>query len=248
MFDPVESEHSFDAPEGATPPRPAPADDGVDAGVDAGGTARTGHPGQPGHELQAGHDPVRLPDEPHRAMLPPRWPDAATRAPAHVPDAVVREPLRPGWHEWLRPGLRTAAVATAATAGVLVHFGLATGEGAFGAFTRVGRLVAGVARTDGAVAHGAAAVVGLIIHALVVTAWSLAYARVVTGWGALRRWGAAVTVAGLAWAAGVLVLPSVLRLGHGVRAYAPQVLLLHVVLALALALGMRLALEADDEL
>jgi hypothetical protein len=112
----------------------------------------------------------------------------------------------------------------------------------------VGRLVGGIARTDGAAAHGVATVVGLIVHALVVTTWSLAYARVVTGWGALARWVAAVAVAGLAWAAGQLLLPSMLRLGHGVRALAPQVLLLHVVLALSLAIGMRLALEADDEL
>ena len=108
--------------------------------------------------------------------------------------------------------------------------------------------MSGIARSDGAAAHGAAAVLGLIIHALVVTAWSLAYARVVTGWGALGRWVAAVVVAGLAWAAGHTLLPSMLQIGHGVRAFAPQVLLLHVVLALSLAVGMRLALEADDEL
>ena len=222
LFDRVESQHSFEAPDGATPPERAPADGDV--------------------------RPVPLPDEADRAMLPPRWPDGGSHSTASSHGGAAREPLRPGWHGWLRLGIRTAAVVAAATAGVLVHFGRATGEGAFGAFTQVGRLVAGIARTDGAIAHGAAAVIGLIMHALVVTAWSLAYARVATGWGALGRWVAAVVVAGLAWAAGQVVLPSMLRLGHGVRALAPQVLLLHVVLALALALGMRLALEADDEL
>lgn len=243
LFDRVESKHSFEAPEGATPPGPAPAPD--EAPASAAGAAGAVHAAG---GVRGGDERAPLPDEPPRAMLPPRWPDAAPRPPAFAPEGVVREPLRPGWHEWLRAGLRTAAVATAATAGVLVHFGLATGEGAFGAFTQVGRLAAGVARADGAVAHGGATVVGLIIHALVVTGWSLLYSRVVTGWSTVARWVAAVVVAALAWAAGQLLLPSMLRLGHGVRAFVPQVLLLHVVLALALALGMRLALEADDEM
>jgi hypothetical protein len=82
----------------------------------------------------------------------------------------------------------------------------------------------------------------------VVAAWSLAYARVASGWGVAGRWLAAGVVAGLAWLAGAFVLPPMLRLGHGVRALPPQVLLLHVVLALALAIGMRLALDAADEL
>ena len=238
LFDPVESEHSFPAPDGATPPAgPAPADHDADA--DAPRVERVPAP------VPA---PAPLPDESHRAMVPPRWPDPAReRAPGAGP-AAAREPLRPGWHEWLRPGLRVAAVATAATAGVLVRFGLASGAGPLGAFTQVGRLVGGIARADGAAAHGAAAVLGLIVHVLVVTAWSLAYARVVTGWGARGRWVAAAVVAVLAWVAGHVLLPSMLRLGHGVRAPAPQVLLLHVVFALSLAVGMRLALEADDEL
>jgi hypothetical protein len=243
LFDGVEAQNSSEAPDGATPPGPGPAGDDVDVGAEA---------AHPGHARAPAPDPLRsaplyAPDEPRRAMVPPRWPDAATVG-TRTPHGVVREPLRPGWHEWTRAGLRTAAVATAATAGVLVYFGVASDAGALGAFTQVGRLVAGIARADGAAAHGAATVVGLIVHALVVTTWSLAYARVVTGWGAVGRWAAAVAVAGLAWAAGQLVLPSMLRLGHGVRAFAPQVLLLHVVLALSLAVGMRLALEDDDEL
>ena len=225
---------------------PPAAPVGDDVGDGAAHTAHTAHAGPATPDaVRAG--PLHPPDEPRRAMVPPRWPDAAT-AGMRTPHGGVREPLRPGWHEWMRAGLRTAAVATAATAGVLVYFGIASGAGALGAFTQVGRLVAGIARDDGAAAHGAATVVGLIVHALVVTTWSLAYARVVTGWGAVGRWVAAVAVSGLAWAAGQLVLPSMLRLGHGVRAFTPQVLLLHVVLALSLAVGMRLALEADDEL
>lgn len=239
----MEPEHSFEAPDGATPPGPGPAGDGVSDGAEATRPA----PAEPGAPDPVAPGPLLPRDDSHHAMVPPRWPDAAPRAP-RAPHGIVREPLRPAWHEWRRRGLRTAAVASAATAGVLVHFGLASGVGPLGAFTQVGRLVVGIARTDGALAHGAAAVVGLIVHALVVTTWSLAYARVVTGWGALGRWVAAVAVAGLAWVAGQLLLPTMLRFGHGVRALAPQVLLLHVVLALSLAVGMRLALEADDEL
>jgi hypothetical protein len=174
-------------------------------------------------------------------------PDGA-RAPSATPQRVRREPLRRGWPEWLGPGLHAATIAAAATAGVLVRFGLASGDGALGAFTQVGRLAAGITRADGAMAHVAATLVGLALHILVVAAWSLAYARVAVSWGAAGRWLAAVAVAGLAWLADAHVLPPMLRLGHGVRALPPQVLLLHVVFALALAVGMRLALQAADEL
>ena len=158
-----------------------------------------------------------------------------------------REPLRHAHDEWLRPGLYVAAVAAAATAGVLVRFGIASGVGAFGVFAQAGRLVSGVSRADGAAAHGVAIVAGLFVHLLVVSTWSLAYARAAVGGSTGWRWAAAAVISALAWAAGQFVLPGMLRLGHGARALPPQVLLLHVVLALSLAIGMRLALEAGDE-
>lgn len=138
-------------------------------------------------------------------------------------------------------GVETAAVAAAATAGTLVRFAWSSGIGPLGSFAQVGRLVIGVAATDGAAAQLAAAVAGVLVHVALVTVWSLAFAMVAGGWRGARLWSVAVVTSLVAWAVGVALLPPVLRLGHGARALPPQVLLLHAVLALSLGVGMRLA-------
>jgi hypothetical protein len=130
---------------------------------------------------------------------------------------------------------------------VLVRFGVAGDIGPLGAFTQVGRLVTGVTAVDAALAQHAATIVGVLVHLAVATAWSLVFAIVAVDWRGLRRWLAAVVVAAFAWGAGQALLPTVLRLGHGARARPPQIALLHVVLALSLAVGMRLALERRHE-
>lgn len=173
--------------------------------------------------------------------------------------AHAREPLVAGWppdedwpaerrpRPWIRPGLWTAAVASAATAGVLVRYGHVSGLGYVGAFAHVGRLATGVTIADGGVAQSLATVVGLLLHLLVIGLWSMLFAAIAAGWGAVRRWLAAFGIALLAWGAGHTILPGMLRLGHGARAFPVQEIALHVVLAVALGLGMRLALPVATE-
>jgi hypothetical protein len=186
-------------------------------------------------------------------------PESFSEPPRDVPRATPAPSPFAGWHDdprvarrhrprpsWLRPGLRTAAIVAAATGGVLVRYGVAGDIGALGAFNQVGRLVTGVTAVDRALAQHAATSVGVLVHVLVATTWALAYAIVAVDWRGLRRWLAAIAVAAFAWGIGQAVLPSVLRLGHGARATTPQVVLLHVVLALSLAVGMRLALVERD--
>lgn len=153
-------------------------------------------------------------------------------------------PRSPGW---VAAGARAAALAGAATAGVLVRFGVAAGEGPVAAFNQVGRLVTGVTLGDGAWAQRGATLAGILVHFAVVATWALLFARVVHGWRGVRLWVAAAATAALAWLAGAWVLPAVLRMGHGVWAPLPQLLLLHAVLALSLGLGIRLALRPTHD-
>lgn len=181
-------------------------------------------------------------------MLPP-VPPAVPPSQAPEPSSPELAPRRGPRAQpiWLGPGLRTAAVAAAATGGVLVRYGIAGDIGPLGAFAQVGRLVTGVTAVDAAVAQHAATIVGVLVHVLVATVWSLVFSIVAVEWRGVRRWLAAVVVAAFAWGVGQAVLPTVLRLGHGARARPPQVALLHVVLALSLVVGMRLALQTRDE-
>lgn len=153
-------------------------------------------------------------------------------------------PARP---TWLAAGIRTGAIAGAATAGVLVRYGIASGDGAWAAFTQVGRLVTGVTLADGAWARRAATIAGILVHLAVAGAWSLLFARLARGARAPRRWALAIGIALVAGVAGAWLLPAVLQLGHGVWVPAPQLVLLHAVLALALVLGIRLALGGEHD-
>jgi hypothetical protein len=189
------------------------------------------------------------------SRVEPPEPNASPHAPR------ARDPLVEGWppdddwpsarrsppRAWIRAGLWTGAVAGAATAGVLVRYGHAAGIGYLGAFAHVGRLATGVTLADGRPAQAMATITGLLLHLLVVSAWSLLFAAVAAGWGEARRWLAAFVIALLAWGAGHAILPGMLRLGHGARAFPIQEIALHLVLAVALALGMRLALPEAAE-
>jgi hypothetical protein len=165
----------------------------------------------------------------------------------HHDSLELPAPARPP-SPWLGAGLRTALVAAAATGGVLVRFGVATGIGAWEPFTQVGRLALGVAVTDGPWVQRAALLVGLLLHLGVTTLWTVLFAALAARWRGVWRWGAAVVVSFMAFVADQAIMPAVLRLGHGARDWPPQVVLLHVVLALALVVGMRLALDGvrDD--
>jgi hypothetical protein len=87
-------------------------------------------------------------------------------------------------------------------------------------------------------------VLGLLFHVAVMAAWGMLFATVASrlrGWALLL---ASLLCAAVAFAVHSL-LPPLLRPGYDVMAIAPR-LAVHVMLALALAAGMRLANSGDD--
>lgn len=140
----------------------------------------------------------------------------------------------------LRAGLRTGIIAAAATAGAVVGFG-AGGDGAAAPFRVLGRLALGVAASDAPSAQFAAVVAGCLLHAVIAAAWGALFAALAAGLRGLRLALAAALFALFVYALDLGLLPPLLRLGHGARTYPSQSVLLHIVLAFALGLGMRIA-------
>ena len=142
--------------------------------------------------------------------------------------------------------METGAIAAAATTGALAGFGArerAPGE----AFRALGRVLLGVATNEGPRAQHLALLAGLLLHAATLVAWGVLFALIA---GRLR--GAALIAAAavfslVAYALSSGILPPLLRLGYGAKAFPPQLVLLYSVLALALAVGMRLAQSRHDD-
>jgi hypothetical protein len=125
-----------------------------------------------------------------------------------------------------------ACIAVAATLGGLVVLGAARG-GASALFA-----MAGWALTP-AVGDAPATVLGVAVHGLWIALWSLLYASVARAHRGWRVLGDAVAVAGLAGVVATLVGPALA--GPSSLVGIAERVLLHVILALALAAGMRLA-------
>ena len=142
----------------------------------------------------------------------------------------------------MRAGLQVGTISAAATAGVLAGFGL-SGEGAASAFHTLGRLALGVTQNAGAAAQTAASLAGLGLHVLLAGLWGLLFVLVAGGLRGPRLAGAAVLFALFVYALDLGLLPPLLRLGHGARAFPSQSVFLHFVLALALGAGTWLALS-----
>jgi hypothetical protein len=170
----------------------------------------------------------------HRAAV-----QVARTAPAAVATAGNEEGV-------LHLGVRCGLFAAAATAGVLAGFAIRAGDGAAAPFAAAGRMLLGVPASAGAAAQSLAVVAGVLLHCAIVVAWALPFAALVR-----RRRSAAVLVvtaalyAAAAYLTSERLFPELLRLGHGARAFPPQLVLLYVVLAVALGLGMRLAFSGN---
>ena len=146
--------------------------------------------------------------------------------------------------ERVRRGLSAGIIAAAATAGAVAGFGVRRGAPAE-PFTNAGRLFLGIAATEDGTRQLGAFAVGVLLHVGSALAWSVAFALL-----AARLRGARLLVAALLFAGAVYVLrerlPELLRVGHGGRAFPPQLVVLHVVLGLALAAGIRLAPQQGE--
>ena len=150
--------------------------------------------------------------------------------------------MRPGYLQQgtRSQGILTGTLAAAATAGALLGFGIQQGTPAR-PFNAIASLLLG----DGADGiwgfHLVVTVVGVLTQVGLSLAWGLLFARVVGGMRGWRFAASAVLVAAAAMVVHVILATRVLN-AHVSDVLAPaQVIALHVVLAIALAVGMRLA-------
>ena len=162
-----------------------------------------------------------------------------------VADALaVRRPRSPSFRDRTRLGVRAGLFAAAATAGAIVGFARDGAREAAAPFVTNGRMLLGVAAGDSAAVQVAAFVGGAALHVALVVGWALLFALVAGAQRGVRLLAAALLFGAAAWGASERVLPPLLRLGHGVRAFPLQVALLYAVLSLGLALGMRIAFSS----
>jgi len=141
----------------------------------------------------------------------------------------------------LRAGVRCGLFAAAATAGAIAGFALHEPGGMLAPYATTGRMLLGVAAGEGRAAQLAALAGGLALHVLVVVAWAVLFAALARALRGARLWLAAALYAASVYWVSEQLLPPLLRLGHGARAFPAQLALLYAVLAVALAIGMRLA-------
>lgn len=150
--------------------------------------------------------------------------------------------MRPGYLQQgtLAQGILTGTFAAAATAGALLGFGIQQGMPAR-PFNAVASLLLGD-QADGIWGfHVVVTVVGLLTLIVLSLGWGLLFARLAGGMRGLRLAGFALLIAAAAMAVHVILATRMLD-GHASDVLAPaQVLALHIVLAVALAVGMRLA-------
>jgi hypothetical protein len=140
----------------------------------------------------------------------------------------------------LTQGILTGALAAAATAGALLGFGIQQGTPAR-PFNVIASLVLGDRADRIWGFHPVVTVVGVIVHVALTSGWGLLFARLAGGMRGLRLAGAALGIAATALAVDVLFVSRVLG-AHVSDVLAPaQVIALHIVLGVALGVGMRLA-------
>jgi len=144
----------------------------------------------------------------------------------------------------LRAGMRSGVVAAAATAGAIVGFARQESDGVLAPFATSGRMLLGVAAGDERLAQLAALSAGVALHVALVVAWAMLFALLAGALRGVRLLLAAALFAFAVYGASRVALPALLRLGHGVRAFPPQVAVLYGVLAIGLAIGMRLAFSS----
>jgi hypothetical protein len=140
----------------------------------------------------------------------------------------------------LAQGILTGALAAAAIAGTLLGFGIQQGTPAR-PFNAIASLLLGD-RAQGIWGfHSVVTLVGVIVLVTLTFAWGVLFARLAGGMRGWRLAGVAVAVAAAALALDVSVVTR-LRGANVSDVLAPaQVVLLHIVLAIALGVGMRLA-------
>ncbi|MDQ3995970.1 MAG: hypothetical protein M3303_03015 [Gemmatimonadota bacterium] len=150
--------------------------------------------------------------------------------------------MRPGHLQQgtLTQGVLAGTLAAAATAGALLGFGVQQGTPAR-PFNAVASLILGD-RAEGIWGfHPVVTVVGVIVLVAVTLGWGLLFARLAGGTRGLRLAGAAAIVAVAALAVHVVIATRLLGANVSDVLAPAQVIALHLVLGVALGVGMRLA-------
>jgi hypothetical protein len=150
--------------------------------------------------------------------------------------------VRPGHLQQgtLTQGVLAGTVAAAATAGALLGFGVQQGTPAR-PFNAVASLILGD-RAEGIWGfHSVVTVVGVIVLVAMTLGWGLLFARLAGGTRGLRLAGAAAIVAVAALAVHVVIATRLLGANVSDVLAPAQVIALHLILGVALGVGMRLA-------
>ena len=151
--------------------------------------------------------------------------------------------MRPGrfqQHDTLTHGILTGALAAAATAGALLGFGLQQGTPA-----RPFNALAGLILGDRAGGiwgfHPVVTTAGLLVHVAVTLGWGVLFARLARGMRGWRLAGASAVAVIAALAVDVFIAGRLLGANVSDVLAPAQVIALHIVLGVALGVGMRLA-------
>jgi hypothetical protein len=140
-----------------------------------------------------------------------------------------------------RTGLITGIVAASATAGVIEGFARREHLSAFGG---MGRQLCAVIAPSSDPTAATAILLGVALHVVLALFWGGVFAAVAMRFRGRALAVAAIVGSALVWAINAWWAPSLLRFGNDLTAFVPQAVVFYVVLALALAVGMRLARDA----
>lgn len=141
----------------------------------------------------------------------------------------------------LRRGLIVGAIASAATAGTLTGFGIRLGTPAR-PFNAVARLLLGD-RAEGIWGFDSTVTLtGVLLHLLVVTGWGILFTALASHWRGVWLLVAALVIAAAAFGVDVLLFSRGIGAGIGDVLSPGERIALHLVLGVALWLGIRLAL------
>ena len=139
----------------------------------------------------------------------------------------------------VRVGVRVGIVAAAVTIGAVIGLGMRHGL-ALRPFVAAGR-----AALDGlgvaAPSSGVAAALGILVHVLTVVVLGVCFTFVAAPLRGVRLLIVALLFGSVAWLLSAYVLPSILATGAGVVLGTAQRVFVFLLLALGLAVGMRLA-------
>ena len=138
----------------------------------------------------------------------------------------------------VRAGLITGALAASATAGAML--GIALGEH-YSPFAATGRQLLATLAPTSTPSGAAATFAGLVLHTLIAFFWAFLFVAIAGRARGVRLVITAAVGSVVIWALNAWLASSVLRFGNDLTAFPAQAVLIHTVLAAALAGGIALA-------